>query len=174
MQLLTRFQELEAFEKIVQSKQLTKFVQHVWVAQEILTLGRTVFQKRRLNLFEHASKFFFRFPVHDRCRLSVDSVGNMGYVLVILVQFQTFQNLLHFSGRDVRHVFDPLLFNFDIDRHGHRGQITGQISASILIFSTELGDKKNSTSDLCGSKFKRLGSLLVHTPRLSHSAGAEG
>jgi hypothetical protein len=69
------------------------------------------------------------------------------------------------------------LFNFDIDRHGHRGQITGgQISASILARSSEIKKIALWTCVAQNSKGSALSSFAhhgSHTAREREDSGSE-
>ena len=94
VQLLARLQQLETLQEVVELQQLAELVQHVGVAQEVLALGWAVLHERALYFFEHTAQFLFGGTGDDGRGLTVETVGDVGYVFVVLVEFEEGQQLV--------------------------------------------------------------------------------
>ena len=114
MQLFARLQQLETLQEVVEFQQLAELVQDVRVAQEVLALGWAVLHERPLYFFEHAPELLFSGACDDGGGLSVEAVGDVGDVFVVLVEFQSLEYLLHLGGCHLGHVADTLLLQLHV------------------------------------------------------------
>ena len=75
--------------------------------------------ERRLNLFEHIAQLLFNFSAHHRRILTIQTIHNMRYVLIILVKLQLLQNLANLGRLQCPIIHNALLLELEQNRVIH-------------------------------------------------------
>jgi len=85
----------KAGEIFIQLQELAEFVENVRIREEIAAPFWAMSLKRRLNFLKHIAQLLFYLSAHNGRSLPIQTVNNMGNMLVVFIEFELLQNLLN-------------------------------------------------------------------------------
>src|SRR5210317_1482165 len=110
VQFLFALEQWKILQVLIFGEELTKFIEHVAVAEKVLSVFRTVVIEGFLNLYKHHAQPLFELLRHPRWSNTVEEVRDVRCVFVVLVIFQLFQKSTNLGVCDIAHLFDFHLF----------------------------------------------------------------
>ena len=113
VQLFFGLEERKTWKECILAQEFTKLVQDVRVTQKVFSCLRTVCIERFLNVPEHHAETILERLRHLGWLESIQNVGNVGDVFIVLVESELFEEAPYLAMCNVRYIGHLLLFKFN-------------------------------------------------------------